>query len=110
MNNNSNTQQPKLILQKAAYSLTSLILGIISIILPLILIWYGVNFVPSLVFLLDIIVAGICAIVGLTFGIKGLKSTRKKLAIAGIVVCAISLLFLVFMSLVWLMAEGPANL
>jgi len=107
MSNSSNTQQSKLILKKTAYSL---ILGVISVILPLILIWYGVNFVPGRVFLLVMLIAGACAIVGLIFGIKGLKSTRRRLAIVGIAICLISLLFWMYLSLGWLTWGGLTEL
>ena len=103
MDNNSNTEQPKLILHKTTYSLT---LGIISIILPFMLIWRGLNYVSAWVFLLVMFIAVICAIFGLTFGIKGLKSTRRKLAIVGIAVCAISLLFWMYLLIAWLMWGG----
>lgn len=107
MNNSSNTRQPKLILKKTAYSV---ILGVISVILPLILIWYGVNFVPGRVFLLVMVIAGACAIVGLNFGIKGLKSTRRKLATIGISVCAISTLFCIYLLVGWLIMGGLTEL
>lgn len=101
MSNNSNAKQSKPIFPETPYSL---LLGIISIILPFIIIaWHGGWLTPgsALDFLLGVIVAGICAILGLTFGIKGLKSTRRKLAIAGIAVCAIGLLILIWGLLVW---------
>lgn len=109
MKNNLNTQQSKLILQKATYSL---ILGIISIILSFILFLRvgGLDSGSGLVFLLGMIAAGICAILGLTFGIKGLKSTRRKLAIVGIVVCAITILIWMYMFLGWLMVGGLTEL
>jgi len=107
---NSNTQYPKAIRQKATYSL---ILGIISAILPYIIwVWQGtgLRFGSAWVFLLGMLVAVICAILGLRFGIKGLKSTRRKLAIAGIAVCTISLLWWMYFFGVWLMGGGPSNL
>jgi len=106
MDSNSNTQQYKLILHKTTYSL---ILGIISAILPyIIMVWQGtgIRHGSALVFLLGIIVAMICAILGLTFGIKGLKSTRRKLAIVGIAVCAISLLWWMYLFGTWLYMGG----
>ena len=102
MGNNSNAKQPKPILQKATHSL---ILGIISMILFFILTLIpalipGFFWIPGdLAMLLFSIVFGMCAIIGLIFGIKGLKSTRGRLAIAGIAVCAISLLFWMFVFL-----------
>jgi hypothetical protein len=104
MQNNPNTRQSKFIIRIATYSL---ILGIVSVVLPFILIWQGVGLYGTApVFLLGMTVAGICAIVGLTFGIKGLKSTRRKLAIVGIAVCAISLLFWMYLLVAWLMVGG----
>ena len=124
MSNTSVHRQSELIIKKAAYSL---ILGIISIILPYIiviwqavviggtwrrLLWYGTGLGggSSKLFLLGMVIAWICAIVGLIFGIKGLKSTKRKLAIAGIIICTISLLSLTLLSLVWLMGGGPIYL
>ncbi|MFC2049795.1 hypothetical protein ACFLTN_01290 [Chloroflexota bacterium] len=131
MNSTSNAKQSKPIIQKATYSL---ILGIISIVLPyIIIIWQAgvVTGVPvwvigtlgdllwlgtglgggsAKVFLLCMIVAGMCAVFGLIFGIQGLKSTRRKLAIAGITVCTISLLLWKLLFLVWLMGGGPIYL
>ena len=76
------------------------------------LVWYGdgVNFISGRVFLLGMIVAAICAIIGLIWGIKGLKSTRKRLAIAGITVCTISLPFWMYNFLVWLTIGGLTDL
>ncbi len=110
MDNNSNTQQPKLFRYQAVYSL---ILGIISIILPYIIIAIqgtGISHGSALVFLLGMIVAVICAIIGLILGIKGLKSDGKKLAIAGITVCAIGLIILIWDLLGWMMAGGTIYL
>ncbi|MCJ7655092.1 MAG: hypothetical protein MUO97_07325 [Dehalococcoidia bacterium] len=121
MSKNSANQQPKT--EPQWQTISSLILGIISIILPYIIIvwqagvvsgtlgrllWYGTGLGggSAKVFLLGMIVAGICAIFGLIFGTKGLKSTRRKLAIVGITICAISLLFWIWLLLVWLIAGG----
>jgi uncharacterized membrane protein len=124
MSNSSNIQQSKPITKRAIYSL---VLGIISIVLPYVIIvyqagvdnvtlrnllWYGTGLGggSSRLFLLGIVIAWICAIVGLIFGIKGLKSTKRKLAIAGITICTISLLSLMWLSLIWLMGGGPIYL
>jgi len=124
MNNNSNAQQSKPIIQKAAYSL---ILGIISIVLPYVIIiwqagvvsetlgkllWYGTGLGggSAKVFLLGMILAGICAVFGLILGIRGLESTRRKLAIVGITVCTISLLSCTWLLLVWFVGGGPIYL
>jgi hypothetical protein len=106
MQNNPNTRQSKFIIRIATYSL---ILGIISILLPyIIVIWQGtgVSYGSALLFLLSMIVAGTCAIVGLIFGIKGLNSTKRKLALAGIAVCAVSLLLWTWDLAGWLMMGG----
>lgn len=110
MSNSSNIQQSKRILNKAAHSL---VLGIISIVLPyLIVIWQGtgVHSGSALVFVIGIAIAFMCAIVGLSFGIQGLKSTRRKLAIVGIAACAIGLLLWAWGLLGWLMMGGPIYL
>ena len=124
MSNSSNSQQSKPTIQKATYSL---ILGIISIVLPYIIIvyqagvdsetlgkllWYGAGLGggSAKLFLLGMAVAWICAIVGLNFGIQGLKSTRRKLAIAGITICTFSLLSWTGLLLVWLVGGGPIYL
>jgi len=67
MDNNSNTEQPKLVLQKATYSLT---LGIISIILPFVIMAIqgsGMNYGPEVLLLLGMIVAGICIVLDMEF-------------------------------------------
>ena len=74
MDNNSNTQQPKLIRHEAVYSL---VLGIISIMLPWLLIYYTINFIPGSTLLLTIIVATISAILGLFFGKKALSHLKR---------------------------------
>jgi hypothetical protein len=106
MNDNLNTKQSKLTLKKTIYSL---ILGLISITLPFIILFWqgtGISSGSAEIFLLGMIITGTLAIVGLIFGIKGLKSTRRKLAIAGIVICSISVLFWMYLSLTWLMMGG----
>jgi hypothetical protein len=84
------------------FSLTSLILGIISA--GSLGILFGISFVIIKVGLMTLpkIVGGIVigiffislfvAILGLIFGILGLKSTKKKFAIAGIILCLIGLI------------------
>jgi uncharacterized membrane protein YbaN (DUF454 family) len=100
VNNNSNTTKPKLVNNQAIYSI---ILGIIGVAVPCIAAtlygghagWVYRGY-PGC-----IIVTGICVTLGLFFGIRGLKST-KKLAIIGIIVCSISLVFWMYFSLNWL--------
>lgn len=73
----------------------SLVSGIISLIiglLPTIFIFLGMNpMSPSpilnIVFLLPLI-----ALIGLIFGLMGLRSSKRKIAITGIVLCIIGLL------------------
>lgn len=120
MNSIRNNQQPKLIRKDSVYSL---ILGAISLTLPNIIIvwqasiikgslgyslWYGTGLGggSAKLFFLGMIVAGLCGILGLNFGIKGLKSIRRKLAIVGIIVFAISLLLWMGILLIWLMGGG----
>jgi hypothetical protein len=102
MNNNSNTPKPRLVHNQAIYSL---ILGLISTILPIIVIEiYGVHgrgSGPYREYPWCIVMTGICVILGLFFGIRGLKST-KKLAIIGIIVCSISLVFWIMFFVNWL--------
>jgi len=90
----------------------SITLGIISIILPYIMVWRGtgINYGSARVFLLGILVAGICGIFGLVFGIKGLKLNRKRLAVVGIIMCTISLLLWIWGLVGWLMMGGPSFL
>jgi len=102
MNNNSNAPKSKPVNNQAFYSL---MLGLISIILPIIVIEiYGVHgrgSGPYREYPGCIVITGICVILGLFFGIRGLKST-KKLATIGIVVCSISLVFWIMFFLNWL--------
>jgi hypothetical protein len=76
-------------------AIASLILGIVSI-LPLvgrIFIIYWIKTIPAgelLVYLLTR--TPLIAFLGLILGILGLKSTKKKFAIAGIILCLIGLI------------------
>ena len=107
MDNNSNIKQPKLIRQQGVYSIA---LGVISILLPWIVLWNELNFISRSMFLLVFSVSTICALLGLFLGIRGLHSFRKKLAIVGTVVCAIGLISCIFISQVWLMIGGLTDL
>ena len=100
MMGNSSPKQPSLIRYQAVYSI---ILGIIGVAVPCVApTLYGGHAgwvyqgYPGC-----IIVTGICVILGLFFGIRGLKST-KKLATIAIIVCSISLAFWMYFSLYWL--------
>ena len=108
MNNSSNRKRSKPTIQKATYSL---ILGIISVILqPYWVSFYGIDLGSGLAFPLRMVIALICAIVGLNFGVQGLKSPRRKLAIAGIAICAISLLCWIYLFIASLIMGGPIYL
>lgn len=67
-------------------ALWSFIIGLVSILLGplLIIVW------PFLI---------VIASLGLSLGIKGLKSSRRKLSIAGIVLCGFDLIWLVVIAL-----------
>jgi uncharacterized membrane protein len=90
---NQTLQQPQL--DPKGKAIISLVLGIVSILLgllPTLFLGLGMNpMAPSpilnIVFLLPLVV-----LIGIVFGILGLKSTKKKFAIAGIVLCLIGLI------------------
>ena len=110
MTSDSNTKQPKPVRHQTVYSI---ILGVISIILPYIIIIIqgtGTSHGSALLFLFSMLLALACAIVGLIFGTKGLKSTRRKLAVAGIVLCAIGLIIVIWGLVGWLAAGGTVHL
>lgn len=90
---NQITQQPKFDPKRKA--IASLIFGIISIspniFLPLLADIIPFAIAPLLGFYLFLIIF-LFAIIGLVFGILGLKSTKRNFAIAGIVLCLIGLL------------------
>jgi hypothetical protein len=106
MTNNSNTRQPRLISHQAVYSL---ILGVISIILPWLMVWYNINFIPVPIFLPVLAIAAISAIIGLVFGKEGLRSHKKRPVIAGLSACAIGLLSCIYVLVAWLMIAGWQN-
>jgi hypothetical protein len=76
-------------------AIASLILGILSI-LPLIgrfFVIYWIKTIPAGELLTHLLVrAPLLASLGLIFGVLGLKSTKKKFAIAGIILCLIGLI------------------
>jgi len=76
-------------------AIASLILGILSI-LPLIgrfLVIYWIKTIPAGELLAYLLVrAPLFAFLGLILGILGLKSTKRKFAIAGIILCLIGLI------------------
>ena len=81
--NQTTTATPKLMTgdaTKNGKAVTSLVLGIVGVITA---------FIPSGV---GAILTFIVAIIGIIFGIKGLKSLKRGIAIAGIVLCSLVLL------------------
>ncbi len=87
-------------------AILSLVLGSISI--GLLLILYVVVFAIGVLGLMGIagiggflimllLAAPLLAIIGLILGIMGMKSTKKKFAIGGIVLCGICILFTVYL-------------
>ncbi len=76
-------------------AITSLILGILSTI-PIIIL-FSRSFLPTKLFFLSLF-----SIVGIVFGVKGLKSTKKNIAIAGIIFSTIGLFGLIILLFVWL--------
>lgn len=78
-------------------AITSLVLGIISII-PFIIIELMSRLLPVMwlstinISIIFFLIAPLIALIGLISGVMGLKSTKKNFAIAGIVLCVIGLL------------------
>jgi ABC-type microcin C transport system permease subunit YejB len=106
----SNIKQAKLIRHQAVYSIA---LGVISIILPYIIVIIqgtGISHGSALLFLFSMLVALAGAIVGLIFGTKRLKFPRRKLAVVGIVLCAIGLIIVIWGLVGWLAAGGTVYL
>jgi len=105
MNNNLNSQLPKI--DQKTKALVSLLLGII-----LSIYWGGwfIGFI-KLPELRDVMINSLGGLVGSTlgviFGVKGLKSSKRNFAIIGIVLCALVLLFSAYMFVGWLIAGGP---
>ncbi|MDI6883497.1 MAG: hypothetical protein QMC93_03530 [Patescibacteria group bacterium] len=83
-------------------SVFSLIAGIISIIPVLLILLHGGMgptfraFVPK-----EIIFLSFFAIIGIFFGIIGVKSTQKRLAIIGIILSIIGLIGLILLLMLW---------
>ena len=86
-------------------TILSLILGIVSIVWPLLspYLWYY----QSWFYFLSLLGAIICAVIGLNFGIRGLKLPKKNPAILGITLSLIGLLFSLYMFFGWIMVGGP---
>lgn len=94
-----NNQQPKP--DPKGKAIASLVLGIISALWPpiqflsvMIIMMAqtgGGYFVIIFLHSISFFVASLISIIGITLGVQGLKSTRKGLAIAGIVLCVIGL-------------------
>jgi len=85
------------------------LLGVISLMLTeLIRSWgTGINYGSARVFLIGIIIAVGCSTFGLIFGIKGLKSTQRWLAIIGIIVSLIGIYYSAGGLITWLIMGGP---
>ena len=98
MDNNQNIQRLKS--NPRVQAITSLILGIISIILNLILIAHYsrvlgeglLGMIGAYLSFFSLILCWLFSISGFIFGIFGLKSTKKKLAIIGIILSVIGLI------------------
>jgi len=88
MENQSIVQQPKR--DPRGKAITSLVFGAFGLIVSIIFTY----FIPSVISMIILYVAFIMALIGLVLGISGLRSTKKKLAILGIILC-ISTLILV---------------
>ena len=117
---NQSIQQPKA--DQKGKVIISLIIGILGAI-SLILWWSGYYFTEPISFFLYernlkwlsfliICFAGGCSpytyvyllpffALGIFFGIKGLKSSKRKLAIAGIILCTIDLIVSLFTTYLW---------
>ena len=78
--NSQSVKKDEVVNNKKGLCITSLVLGIIS-----------------LVFCCVYVISIPCAILALIFGIIGVKSATKGMAIAGIITSAISLIILIFM-------------
>jgi VIT1/CCC1 family predicted Fe2+/Mn2+ transporter len=83
----------------------SIILGIIGAIIPIITIrlYGGHGSGPAYrEYPASMVISGICIILGFIFGFVGLKSVRKKAAKIGIIVCTLSILWLIVFIGGWL--------
>jgi len=76
-------------------AITSLIAGIISI-TPIIIL-FSRSFLPKKMFLFSFF-----SIIGIVFGVKGLRSTKKNIAIGGIIFSIIGLIGLIMLFRAWL--------
>lgn len=71
-------------------AITSLIFGIVGLSLSIIFTY----FIPSVISIIIHFGAFLIALVGLVFGVSGLQSTKKKQAILGIILCIVTLIFI----------------
>jgi len=96
MKNSSNNHQS--ISEPKWQGITSLVLGVVSILANVISVIFGQKalmefwFMPTQEFPFEIEIGWLFPAVGLVLGIMGLKYTRQKLAIDGTVLCSIGLL------------------
>ena len=81
-------------------AITSLIIGMISISLIPFIIWLSSRVSSDAVVYLFVL--PVIGIIGIIFGVGGLRSTKKNLAIAGIMFSIIGFLGLVILLLIWL--------
>jgi hypothetical protein len=96
---------------KGSQVIISPILGIISILLPFLLPYLEVRTIyDAWVIFLGLLTAIMCSIIGLIFGLKGLKLSPKILVVVGIVLSLIGLLFSTYLFLGWLTVGGPTEL
>lgn len=89
-------------------AIASLMLGVISTIpgiaLVIEIVYPGLLILPK-----EMILIGLSPFIGIFFGVKGLDSTRKNLAIVGIIfsiIGIISLIIILLLALWWAMTEG----
>jgi hypothetical protein len=83
----------------------SIITGIICIILPTIF-WWHMNFRPLGLSLVVIFLSTIISIIGMVYGIKKVRSEIGKLAVIAIIINAISIINLIFVTQNWFLMGG----
>jgi hypothetical protein len=102
MNDKSNTV---LVKSRAHWGYYSLILGFISAILPVIVIDLSDGHGSGPMYReypICIAISGIGIILGLIFGFGGLKSVRKKVALAGVIICVMCALWWIVFTGSWI--------
>lgn len=104
MNNNSIPQLLKS--DQKIKAITSFLLGII------LLGSWAIAFIKSLgLDLIGVMIVSlggsVISILGVIFGVQGLKSSKRNLAIIGIVLCLLVLFFSIYIFIGWLIVGGP---